>query len=562
MRNSSALRLVWPGRVKYAVIHCVTSTHERTERGGSFWPVWLAVALATVEALAVSYAVDAQSVYARGGLWRLLGSAGFVLTWLASVLAMGALLWVLRGEQVGMPRPDGRPRLPILGLHGVCYAGFYGLSWRIFGPVGLPGAWDAWQLAAWLVLAVATVASLLRVAVTGRWLLQVLGEHWRLAGFAVLMGSVAWSAGQLSQLAWTPLAPVTLRLVVSLLHTLEPEVLYHESTALVGTPRFRVTVAPVCSGIEGVGLMLVFMGVLLWVGRDRFLLRRAWVLVPLSAVAVWVANLLRITLLIEVGDRLSPTVAMGGFHSKAGWLFFCGVAFVFAALAQRSQYLTGGNVAERHPDEWNPTVTYLTPLMVLLGVSMVTLLFSTGGLDHLYGIRVVAVAVALALVARRLPRPRVALGWHALLTGTVVFVVWIVLTPASEAADLAAARAELATLSPTLRWGWILLRVAGAVVTVPIAEELAFRGFLLPRLIDENFIDVSPRRLTLLSLVVSSLAFGLLHQSWVAGTVAGVAYAWARQHRGRLGDAIVAHALTNALISADVLLRGSWYLWL
>ena len=61
---------------------------------------------------------------------------------------------------------------------------------------------------------------------------------------------------------------------------------------------------------------------------------------------------------------------------------------------------------------------------------------------------------------------------------------------------------------------------------------------------------------------MSSLAFGALHPGAVAaGCLAGVAYALAQQLRGRTADAIVAHAVTNALIALDVLLGGAYWLW-
>jgi CAAX prenyl protease-like protein len=60
---------------------------------------------------------------------------------------------------------------------------------------------------------------------------------------------------------------------------------------------------------------------------------------------------------------------------------------------------------------------------------------------------------------------------------------------------------------------------------------------------------------------VSSLLFGLLHQRWLAGSVAGMAYALAYYRRGKLTDAIVAHALTNLLITLSVLATGDWYAW-
>jgi membrane protease YdiL (CAAX protease family) len=61
--------------------------------------------------------------------------------------------------------------------------------------------------------------------------------------------------------------------------------------------------------------------------------------------------------------------------------------------------------------------------------------------------------------------------------------------------------------------------------------------------------------------MLSSFLYGALHGRWLAGTVAGMFYAWAMYRRGRVEDAIMAHATTNALIAAEVLLFGSWNLW-
>ena len=47
----------------------------------------------------------------------------------------------------------------------------------------------------------------------------------------------------------------------------------------------------------------------------------------------------------------------------------------------------------------------------------------------------------------------------------------------------------------------------------------------------------------------------------LAGILAGLLYATAFLRRGRIGDAVVAHALTNAMLAAWVLWTGSWYLW-
>jgi CAAX prenyl protease-like protein len=108
---------------------------------------------------------------------------------------------------------------------------------------------------------------------------------------------------------------------------------------------------------------------------------------------------------------------------------------------------------------------------------------------------------------------------------------------------------------------WLTFRVLGSVIVVPLAEELAFRGYLLRKLIARDFENVPLDQFTWVSFIGSSVLFGLLHGRWVAGTLAGMAYAWAVYRRGQLGDAVLAHMTTNALIAACVLLQGRWALW-
>jgi CAAX prenyl protease-like protein len=112
------------------------------------------------------------------------------------------------------------------------------------------------------------------------------------------------------------------------------------------------------------------------------------------------------------------------------------------------------------------------------------------------------------------------------------------------------------------RMAWLVIRTAAAVTTVPIAEELAFRGFLIRRVISSNFESLDPRRYTIVAVLVSSLAFGAMHgPRWIAGALAGLIYAIAYLRRGRIGDAVIAHAVTNALLALVVVSMRKWYLW-
>jgi membrane protease YdiL (CAAX protease family) len=50
-------------------------------------------------------------------------------------------------------------------------------------------------------------------------------------------------------------------------------------------------------------------------------------------------------------------------------------------------------------------------------------------------------------------------------------------------------------------------------------------------------------------------------QHLALGTLAGLAFAAALRWRGRMGDAVVAHAVSNLLLAAWVLGFGDWAQW-
>ena len=178
----------------------------------------------------------------------------------------------------------------------------------------------------------------------------------------------------------------------------------------------------------------------------------------------------------------------------------------------------------------------------------------------------ITVAATLVLLRRQFPlesRPGPLVSPGAIGIGFGVFLIWMALAPGAEAAT----EEKLLAMDPTNLgepWTtlWLLVRVVGSVITVPIAEELAFRGFLIRRCIAEDVDTVPVGTFTWLSFLASSLAFGILHGgAWIAGTVAGMAFAAALYQRRRIIDAVAAHATTNALLSAYVIGTGSWTQW-
>jgi CAAX prenyl protease-like protein len=96
---------------------------------------------------------------------------------------------------------------------------------------------------------------------------------------------------------------------------------------------------------------------------------------------------------------------------------------------------------------------------------------------------------------------------------------------------------------------------------VPLAEELAFRAYLIRKLIANDFENVALGQFSWFSFLLTSVLFGLLHERWLAGTLAGMGYALALYRRGQIGDAVIAHMTTNALIAIFVLTQARWSLW-
>jgi len=193
----------------------------------------------------------------------------------------------------------------------------------------------------------------------------------------------------------------------------------------VGLRSFHVRVAPVCSGYEGIGLILIFLVACLVAMRKSLRSPLAFLLLPIGVLAAWSANVLRITALIVVGSRWSPELAFGGFHSKAGWILFCCVALGLAALAHHTPFSTGGT-AKEEGETWNPSAAYLMPFLTMGAPALVTGLVSPGT-QALYPVRVAAALIPLWIWRRCYGPIRLSFSWAAMLLGAIAFVACEVL---------------------------------------------------------------------------------------------------------------------------------------
>ena len=396
--------------------------------------------------------------------------------------------------------------------------------------------------------------------------------------FWVVCPVAAWVAGDLTAPFWAVSGDTTMWLVERLLGPLAGSPVVRPEPFVIGTDAFQVRIGPACSGFHGMGLMTVLLVGSLWWFRAVYRFPQALLLVPLGGVLMWLVNVLRIVALILVGIWISPAIAVDGFHSVAGWIGFLTVGLGTIWAASRSPFFSvpetptppgGEPVAPAGlatgagtcaAVDAVPATSCLLPFLVLTAVTMLTRAF-TSGFDLLYPLRVLAVACVLWRLRDTLPwrecRPAVV----PVAIGVVTFACWMLLAPAGAQGSDTAAQDPFQLPQP---WAavWLLVRVVGATVTVPIAEELFFRGFVSRRCIAADVDAVPIGAFSWFSCVTSSLVFGLLHgEAWLAGIVAGFLFYAAVRWRGRLGDAVVAHATTNALLAGYVIATGSWADW-
>jgi CAAX prenyl protease-like protein len=109
----------------------------------------------------------------------------------------------------------------------------------------------------------------------------------------------------------------------------------------------------------------------------------------------------------------------------------------------------------------------------------------------------------------------------------------------------------------------LVLRTTRAALVVPILEELFWRGWL-PRWIQSSRFERVPLgQYTPLAFWATALLFAAEHGPfWEVGLLTGIIYNWWMRRTRSLGDLILAHAVTNLMLSLFVIETGQWAFWM
>jgi CAAX prenyl protease-like protein len=128
--------------------------------------------------------------------------------------------------------------------------------------------------------------------------------------------------------------------------------------------------------------------------------------------------------------------------------------------------------------------------------------------------------------------------WEPSGVGLLVGALWIATEPAVGAGALGP---WLAAQTPGEAAAWLALRVFGFALIAPLAEELVFRGYLHRALVKKRFEEAAPAAFSWAAFIVTSPLFGAMHGRWLAGALAGAAFAITLYRPKSLTGPVTAH---------------------
>ena len=133
--------------------------------------------------------------------------------------------------------------------------------------------------------------------------------------------------------AVTPASYLTFDLTKRFLSLFVSGIVANPEKMMLGTQRFSVNIAPGCSGLEGVGLILAFGVLWLLMFRRECRFPQCLLLLPFGVTLIFVLNAARIAALILIGnagaqpsciERLSLASGLDGVRRRrSGFLLRC-----------------------------------------------------------------------------------------------------------------------------------------------------------------------------------------------------------------------------------------------
>lgn len=225
----------------------------------------------------------------------------------------------------------------------------------------------------------------------------------------------------------------------------------------------------------------------------------------------------------------------------------------------------------------SPIAVRVVPFVVFLLLTGVQGKFGEEGRYWIYLAKTLVGAWLLWESRPFIAEMRAALSWEAVVVGVAVCVMWVGIDTWYPKLSELMVKVGLSKAPSTpelpwnpfkqfgegamLAWFFVVVRIAGSSLVVPALEEVFFRSFLYRYFAKADFLSVPLGQFIPMSFFVVSAAFALEHEQWLAGLLCGFAYQGLVIWKKRLGDAIVAHGITNFLLGIWVVWKNAWQFW-
>jgi len=211
-----------------------------------------------------------------------------------------------------------------------------------------------------------------------------------------------------------------------------------------------------------------------------------------------------------------------------------------------------------------PYLVRIIPFAVFAALTLAQGQFGETGAYWIYALKTLVGAWLIWIVRAHVKEMRWNISWESIVAGVAVFIVWVgldgfypMLGERSGAFNPLKSYGE----GSAIAWTFIAVRVFGSSLLVPMLEEVFYRSFLYRCLIKSDFISVPLKSFNLIAFLIVCAGFGLSHYEWLPGVLCAVVYQGLVIRKGRLGDAITAHAITNFLLGLWVVFQSAYHFW-
>ncbi len=212
----------------------------------------------------------------------------------------------------------------------------------------------------------------------------------------------------------------------------------------------------------------------------------------------------------------------------------------------------------------SPVLVRVLPFAVFAVLTLLQGRFGDSAQYWIYALKTLIGAWMVWLAWPYVKEMRWKLSWEAVVVAVVIFLAWVGL---DGHYPLFAARQE--TFNPERTYGtgsastliFIAFRIIGSSLIVPPLEEVFYRSFIYRYLVKSDFLKIPLGYFDWRAFLIAGLVFGIGHYEWLPGILCAFAYQGLVIRKGRLGDAMTAHAITNFLLALWVVARSAYYFW-